>query len=127
MSNEFGPEQELATFTKAWAHAIISNDAEAIGRFASDDWVLVGGTGVFEQGPFLSAVAAGELTHETFEVDVARVRTYGDTAVVTSRVTNNGTYNGDPFSADEWTTDVFLKQQGEWRCVLSHLTPVTDS
>ncbi|MFJ9637699.1 hypothetical protein [Streptomyces sp. NPDC101178] len=27
------------------------------------------------------------------------------------------------FMADEWTTDVFVRGGGHWRCVLSHITP----
>ena len=49
----------------------------------------------------------------------ARVRIYGDTAVLTGRVTNRAHYKGDVFDGDEWTTDVFRKMDGQWKCVLS--------
>jgi ketosteroid isomerase-like protein len=114
---------ELTKLLKDWGQAIISNDAEQIGRFATDDWVIVGETGLFERGQFLAAIEAGDLTHEAFEVDVARVRTYGDTAVVTAHVTNNGTWQGQPFTADEWSTDVYVKQGNGWLCAHTQLTP----
>lgn len=25
---------------------------------------------------------------------------------------------------DEWITDVYRRENGEWRCMLTHLTPV---
>ena len=53
-----------------------------------------------------------------------RVRIYGDNAILTARVTNEGYYKGEPFAADEWTTDVFLRRDGRWLCVFSHITPV---
>jgi hypothetical protein len=43
---------------------------------------------------------------------------------VTGRVRNNGAYRGQAFSADEWTTDVFVRTDGAWRCVHSHITAV---
>jgi ketosteroid isomerase-like protein len=49
-------------------------------------------------------------------------RAYGDTAVVTARVTNTAHFDGRQFDADEWTTDVLVRRGGRWLCVLSHIT-----
>ncbi|MCI0550309.1 MAG: nuclear transport factor 2 family protein [Anaerolineae bacterium] len=114
---------EFDNLEKEWAQAIVSNDAGAIGHFMSDDWVIVGETGVSERSDFLRLVESGDLTHEAMEGSVARVRAYDDVAVVISRGTNNGTFKGEPFSSDEWITDIYVKQEGRWRCVLTHLTP----
>jgi hypothetical protein len=51
-----------------------------------------------------------------------RVRTYGETAVVTVRATNTAHFRGERFDADEWTTDVFVRRDGRWLCALSHIT-----
>ncbi|MGH2569270.1 MAG: nuclear transport factor 2 family protein [Bacteroidota bacterium] len=115
---------ELVKLLRAWTQAIASNNAGAIGQFMSDDWVIVGETGVTERGDFLGAIETGDLTHEAMEINVRRVRVYENLAVVTGRGTNSGTFKGEPFSADEWSTDVFVKKDGLWRCVLTHLTPV---
>ena len=52
------------------------------------------------------------------------VRVYGDTAIVSGRGRNTGTFRGDPISADEWVTEIYRKVNGHWLCVLTHLTPV---
>jgi ketosteroid isomerase-like protein len=114
---------ELTRLLKDWGQAIVSNDAEAIGRFATDDWVIVGETGLFERSQFLAAVESGDLTHEAFAGDVARIRTYGETAVVTAHVTNNGTWQGVPFTSDEWATDVYVRRGNTWLCAHTQLTP----
>ena len=117
-------EQEILDFAEKWAKALVSNNTEAIGGFMSDDWVIVGENGATNKPDFLSWIASGDLTHETMEmVGEARIRIYGDTAVLTARVTNNGHYKNQPFSADEWTTDVFRRLENRWSCVLSHVTP----
>lgn len=115
---------EFDNLEKEWAQAIVSNDVEAIGHFMSDDWVIVGETGVSERNDFLRLVESGDLTHEAMEGNVTRLRVYDDVAVVISRGTNNGTFKGAPFSSDEWITDIYVKQEGRWLCVLTHLTPV---
>lgn len=56
-------------------------------------------------------------------VSEARVRVYGDTAVLTGRVTNTAHHLGRRYDADEWTTDVFVHRDNTWLCVLSQTTP----
>jgi ketosteroid isomerase-like protein len=120
-----GDREEFAALLKAWSTGIVVDDADAIGRFVEPEWVLVGETGIHSREQFLEAVASGNLTHETMYHEVHRVRIYGDVAVATLRVTNNGTYKGTPLEADEWSTDVFVLSGGAWRCVLTHLTPAS--
>lgn len=116
--------KHLLNLADEWAKAIVSNDAEAIGRFMWEDWVIVSENGISERPHFLSFVESGDLTHSAMEMvdGTARVRIYGDTAVLTGRATNTAHYKGEEFQADEWTTDVFVKLNGEWKCVLTHIT-----
>lgn len=116
--------QEILNLAEEWAKALVSNDANAIGSFMSDDWVIIGTNGITRKQNFLPFIKSGDLTHETMQlIGNARIQIYGDTAVLTGRVTNNGYFKGNPFSADEWTTDVFVQSEGHWLCVLSHITP----
>jgi ketosteroid isomerase-like protein len=117
-------EREILDLCERWAAAMVSNDAAAVGAFMSEDWVIVGENGTTNKPDFLTWVASGDLTHEAMElVGEARIKIYGDIVVLTARVTNNGHYKNQPFSADEWTTDVFQQREGSWTCVLSHVTP----
>ena len=118
--------QTLKAVSAAWDQAMVSNDAEAISRFMADDWVIVSDSGISKKADFLAVVASGDLTHETFKGEIISVRQYGEAAVLTGRVRNNGHYKGRPFSSDEWTTDVFVKRNGTWLCVHSHITAVKE-
>lgn len=116
---------ELTALADDWARAIVSNDAERIGYFMAEDWVIVSETGITTREQFLAVVRSGDLTHSAFQVGgEARVRRYGETAVLSKRVTNTAHYGGQRFDADEWTSDVFVRHDGRWRCVLSHITAV---
>lgn len=118
-------KQELIDLGTRWAEAMVANDAERIGSFMADDWVIVSERGMSTKRQFLSFVESGALTHSAFEMaSDARVRQYGDTAVMSIRVTNTAHFGGQQFDADEWTSDVFVKRDGKWLCVLSHITGV---
>ncbi|HKZ80411.1 MAG TPA: nuclear transport factor 2 family protein [Pyrinomonadaceae bacterium] len=120
------PKREFEKLEREWSQAIVLNDAQAINRFMAEDWVIVGESGITEKSQFLRLVTSGDLTHEMMEADVKRLAIYGDIAVVTSRGINSGHYKGQPFSADEWITDVFVRRDGRWQCVLTHLTSALD-
>ena len=51
-----------------------------------------------------------------------RVRVYGDSAVVTGVARAKGKFMGQEFSTQERATDVFVKRDERWQCVLTHLT-----
>lgn len=115
--------RELAGLARDWAAAIVANDPARIAGFMADEWVIVSESGIDPKERFLSLVESGELTHSAMDLRTRpRVRVYGDTAVVTGRVTNTAHYQGERYDADEWTTDVFVKRDGHWRCVLTHIT-----
>ncbi|SCK06391.1 protein of unknown function [Streptomyces sp. WMMB 714] len=115
--------ERIAAVAADWAAAIVSNDPECIAEFMADEWVMVSETGISPRAEFLSHVASGDLTHSAMELTGRpRIHVYGETAVLTGRVTNTAHYRGRRFEADEWTTDVFVRRGGRWLCVLSQIT-----
>ena len=107
-------EQELVTVGSEWAEAMISNDAERIGSFMADDWVIVSERGIATKEHFLSFVESGALTHSSFDmIGDARTKIYGDTAVLTARIVNTAHFGGQQFDQDEFSTDVFVRRSGE--------------
>ena len=124
MSNKM--QDELLIIEKEFSHAIVTNDAEAIGGFLTDDWIIVDPDGgVIEKARFLDVIRSGTLTHEAMTSDDVRIRIYGNTAVVTALTTTKGKFSGQPFTTMERATDVFVSQNGRWVCALSHLTRFT--
>ncbi len=118
-------EQELTKLGSEWAEAMVANDATAIGSFMHDDWVIVSDRGISTKEQFLSFVESGALTHSAFDMSGhARIKAYGDIAVLTCRVINTAHFGGQTFEADEFASDVFLKRDGKWLCVHSHITAV---
>jgi ketosteroid isomerase-like protein len=120
-------EKELLKVGSKWTAAMVANDADSIGGFMAEDWVIVSERGISTKEQFLLFVRSGQLTHSSFEmIGSPRIRIYGESAVLTGRITNTAHFGGQTFDADEWTTDIFVKQDGKWLCVLSHITPVKE-
>jgi ketosteroid isomerase-like protein len=89
----------------------------------ADDWTIVGSDGsVGDKATFLALVRSGALSHDVMESEDLRVRVYGNTAVVTARGVSGGKYQGQEFREVERSSCVFVRQEGRWRCVLTHLS-----
>jgi ketosteroid isomerase-like protein len=118
-------EAEVIRLAHDWDRAMIGNDADAIGRFMADDWTIVGADGrVGDKAGFLDLVRSGALTHNVMTSRDLIVRLYGDTAVVLSHGESGGEYCGKAFLEVEKSSNVFVRQQGQWRCVLTHLSHI---
>jgi ketosteroid isomerase-like protein len=118
-------DEELIEVANQWDRAMVENDANAIGEFMADDWTIIGSDGsVGDKGSFLALVKSGILSHDVMESHDAKVRVYGDTAVMTARGISGGRYQGQPFREVERTSCVFVRQGGRWRCVLTHLSRI---
>lgn len=108
---------------KQFTAAIVKNDPEAIGRFVTDDWIIIDADGgIIDKERFLGVIKSGALAHEMMEPDDICIRVYGDSAVVTALTRTKGKFMGQQFSTQERSTDVFVRLDGGWRCVLSQLT-----
>ena len=119
-------EQELLTLEKAFADAIVRNDLEGIGRLVTDDWIIIDPNGeIVDRARFFDVIKSGALTHDMIESEDFRVRVYGDSAVVTGLTRTKGKFMGQEFSTQERATDVFVKRDDRWQCVLTHLTRFT--
>jgi len=116
-------EEELLTLEETFAEAIVKNDLEGIGRLVADDWIIIDPNGeVVDRARFFEVIKSGALTHDMMESEDFRVRVYGDSAVVIGVTRTKGKFMGQEFSTQERATDVFVKRDGRWQCVLTHLT-----
>ena len=116
-------EEQLLKLEKAFAEAIVKNDLEGIGRLVTDDWIIIDPNGeIVDRARFFEVIKSGALTHDVMESEDFRVRVYGDSAVVTGVTRTKGKFMGQEFSTRERATDVFVKRDGRWQCVLTHLT-----
>ena len=119
-------EEKLLKLENAFAEAIVNNDLESIRRLVADDWIIIDPNGeIVDRTRFFEVIKSGALTHDMMESEDFRVRVYGESAVVTAITSTKGKFMGQEFSTRERATDVFVKRDGRWECVLTHLTRFT--
>jgi ketosteroid isomerase-like protein len=120
-------EAELSATAHAWDRAMTTNDAEAIGRFMAEDWIIVGPDGsVDRKDRFLSLIASGDLTHDVMTSEDLMVRLYGDTALLIAKGVSGGTFKGQAFRDVERSSNVFVRRDGQWICVMTHLSKIAE-
>ena len=116
-------KNEILKLEEAFTQAVIKNDVKAVENIVTDDWMIIDADGrVIDRTRFLEVMRSGALTHEEMKSEEEQVRIYGDTAIVTALVSVKGAYAGTRFSSHERATDVFIRRDGKWRCVLTHTT-----
>jgi ketosteroid isomerase-like protein len=116
-------QEEILQMEKDFGQAVIKNDADAVGQFLTDDWIIIDPDGgVIDKARFLDVIKSGALTHEQMDSDDVRIRVYGDTAIATTLTRTKGKFMGQDFTTQERATDVLVKKDGHWRVVFSQLT-----
>jgi len=106
--------------------AYLSGDVEKIVKFLAEDYTLTNSKGeISGRADDMSDAKSGKVHYAVFENYDMKVRLYGDsTAVVTGRTKLKGVYNGEPIDKVVQFTDTLVKQNGQWRLVAGHVSPV---
>src|ERR1700747_3544739 len=105
--------------------AQIESDAAALERIYAADFIGVGPSGAVRTKPqVISDFTSGELKFQSITTDEVQVRIYGNTAIETGRSTMNGQDRGKAVPRDNRFMRVLIKQQGRWRLVLNHYSPL---
>lgn len=113
-------EDEIRAVSIAWDRALVSNDAELVGSFMTDDWVYVGPSGPTVKSDIISWIASGRLAHHTMQVVGGERLTRVDSAVIlTVRKASSGTWDGTPYTAEEWISELYIPTDNGWRCAFS--------
>ena len=117
-------EAEVLAVSAARDAVLITNDAPAIASSMSDEWVYVGPTGPIPKAEIIGRIASGRLAHHAMRtVEGPRVAAYGETVIVSARKASAGTWDGVAYTADEWISEVYVRTDGGWLCVLSQKCP----
>ena len=118
-------KDEVRAVSAALDAALIGNDTPLIASFMTDDWVYIGPTGATPKADIIGWIASGRLAHHSMMVVGAdRVARAGDAVLVTARKASSGSWDGVPYTADEWISEVYVHTDGRWRCALSQKTEV---
>src|SRR3984957_9248875 len=118
-------EQVIRQLDHERIQAQIESDVAALERIYAADFIGVGPSGAVRtktQG--ISYFRSCELKFQSITTDEFQVRIYGNTPVETGRSSMNVQDRGKAVPRDNRFTRVWVKQQGHWRLVLNHYSPL---
>lgn len=99
--------------------AVLRGDAAAFDRLLADDFTHTSHTGRFRsKADWLKGVKPGRSPYTAYAVDEQSIRVFGDTAVVTGRISPRGTNSrGEPITGQYRYVRVWVKRDAQWRAV----------
>ena len=117
-----GDEQKIIALENLWNQMQINHDAEAMGKLLHENFVLTDYDGtVMSKTAFLASIrdSSNKLTLEVSE-DM-KLHRFGETVVVTGATHEKGSLKGKAYEHFGRFTDTWVKQDGQWVCIASHL------
>ena len=97
------------------AAAVVKGDMAVLDKHTSDDYTLINANGqVSTKAQMLEGFKSGANKLTQDDVSDMKVRVYGDTAVVTGKVTVKGMMGGKDATGSALYTRVYVKKGGEW-------------
>ena len=98
--------------------AVKENDAAAMDPILANDFALVTGSGkIYSKADLLAEARSGRVHYELQDDTDQTVRIWGDTAVITARLSEKGTDDGQPFDKMVWFSDTYVRTPSGWRYV----------
>ena len=122
-----GPTAEVQRLGEAWAAAERHGDTATLGRLLADDFLGIGPLGfMLTKEQWLDRYVSGGLHYDAFALEEARVRPYGDAAVVTGRQVQAGTVRGHDLPSGGRVTLIWVRPDGEWRLAGWQMSPIAE-
>jgi ketosteroid isomerase-like protein len=113
-------EAQVLELDRAWGQAYVKGDIDVIDRTLTPHWRGWTDTAGSNKTTELAEFKAGKNRSLENIIDNARVRVYGNTAVVEARERIRFRDEAGEHWLTWHITDVFIKQGGQWQVVASH-------
>ena len=117
--------QALQDLEHTWVEALVKADTRKLDDILGNTFVDTDEEGNrTDKRGVLGALESGDLKMASIILSGMRVRTYGDSAVVTGAALQTGTFRGQSLVPRIVFTDTFVLENGNWRAVASHRSAV---
>ena len=122
-----GPTQEVQKLERAWLDAYEQHDVKAMDAIVADDFTITFPNGGMQTKPQIIASLRSPRPADgrsmKFRTEGVQPRAYGDVVVLTGIVVTELQRDGKTVSERrERYTDTYLKRNGRWQVVASHLS-----
>ena len=123
-------EAEILAAQEEARQALLRSDVGALERLWGDEFTSITASGqIRTKAQLLEAFKSGQIKYQSLEYDELKVRTYGDTALMTGRAHGAGVRNGVQLPASPHGTrftQILVKRRGRWKLVAHQATTVVE-
>lgn len=121
-------EQEVRKLERAWLDAYERYDAKAMNEIVADDFTITFTDGSMQTKPqILNSLKAPRNPNNPppkFYTEDVQARVYGETVILIGRVTSEWQQSGKAMKEQNRYTDTYVRRNGRWQVVASHLSNV---
>ena len=101
-----------------YQQAVKDNDVATMDAILADDFVLLTGTGKnYSKADLLAEARSGRIHYDRQDDSDQTVHIWGDTAVITAKLTAAGTDSGKAFDYQVWFSDTYVRPATGWKYV----------
>ena len=101
------------------------NNIRKITELLSDNWtILESSTGLTDKSKFIDALENGKLVQSKMLKEVQEVKFFENFAIVISKGINQGQYLDKSYSSEQWVTNIYIKEDDNWICIMTLEVPV---
>ena len=121
-------EQEILELAHEWMEAIGRRDAAMLDKIIADDFVLTGWSAdgqLTDKKSYLEdCLRPVNVENASYRYERLKFRTYGDTVIVNCTFSSRAIVGGKEWGGDFLLTDVWVREDGQWRVVTRHSNPL---
>jgi ketosteroid isomerase-like protein len=116
-------EQEVRKLERLWLDAYEKRDVAAMTAIVADDFMITFPDGGTETKPeILESLKRLVVSATKFKTEEVKSRLYGDVVILTGIVITEWMQNGNPMTDRSRYTDTYVKRNGKWQVVASHMS-----
>lgn len=119
-------KDELMQLIDMRSRALVEGDPEFFEQFLANDFSYTNAGGkVFDKTAYLEFfIKSKQIQWQSQKLDDLIIRCHGDMAVITCRIYDRASYQGEAFEGYFRSMQVFLKQSNGWQYIAGQTTTV---
>lgn len=117
-------ETDLRQLDRGIVTATVAQDTAWFEKHLGPDYVLTTSSGrMVNRADFIHSVPLVKI--DPYEPTEVVIRVYGDTAIITGRIVQKYSYNGERVEADLRYTDTWLRTKDGWKYAAGHASAIS--
>jgi hypothetical protein len=118
--------EKLRALNAKFIHNFVTEDTASHDKIIHKDFVYISSDGKYtNREDYMKGWAHGYAGYKYWDYRDERIKIFGTTALVRSQNKYIVVRDGKEITGQSMYTDVYIKENGEWKCIQAHISKVT--